>query len=131
MANIVLCDDEPHILKAAEYKFRSAGHNVRTAGDGEEGWQLIQESLPDLVITDYQMPRLNGLDLIARFRETGETAELPVILLTAKGFELSFQELHSRLRIFALIGKPFSPRELLAKAEEALAMQREPAGIAN
>jgi CheY-like chemotaxis protein len=126
MANIVICDDEPHILRAAEFKFRSAGHTVRAAGDGEEAWQCIQEDLPDLLVTDYQMPRLDGLHLIARLREHEPTAQLPVLLLTAKGLELSFESLHSELRIFALLGKPFSPRELLAKAEEALASQPQP-----
>jgi CheY-like chemotaxis protein len=127
MANIVICDDEPHILRAAEFKFRGAGHTVRAASDGEEAWQFIQEELPDLLVTDYQMPRLDGLSLITRLREHEETSHLPVLLLTAKGLELSFDTLHNQLRIFALIGKPFSPRDLLAKAEEALASQTQPA----
>lgn len=127
MANIVICDDEPHILRAAEFKFRSAGHTVRAAGDGEEAWQYVQEELPDLLVTDYQMPRLDGLQLIARLREHADTIRLPVLLLTAKGLELSFDELHNQLHIYALLGKPFSPRELLAKAEEALAAHAQPA----
>jgi CheY-like chemotaxis protein len=127
MANIVICDDEPHILRAAEFKFRGAGHAVRAASDGEEAWQFLQEDLPDLLVTDYQMPRLDGLSLITRLREHEPTSHLPVLLLTAKGLELSFDALHNQLRIFALLGKPFSPRELLAKAEEALAAHAQPA----
>lgn len=127
MANIVICDDEPHILRAAEFKFRSAGHSVRAASDGEEAWEFIQAELPELLVTDYQMPRLDGLSLIARLREHEATSHLPVLLLTAKGLELSFDELHHQLHIYALLGKPFSPRELLAKAEEALAAHSQPA----
>src|SRR5882757_6423031 len=93
-ANIVVCDDEPHILRAAEFKFKLAGHRVRAAGDGEEAWNLIRAERPDLLVSDLQMPRMDGLQLIARVRQCPETADLPVLLLTAKGLELSFEKLH-------------------------------------
>lgn len=117
---ILLCDDDVHILKAAEFKFKRAGYDVFCAGDGEEAWQVIQQHLPDLVITDCQMPHLDGIGLVERIRQCQRTAELPVVMLTAKGFELSRSELHGRLGIIAVLTKPFSPRQLLARAEEVL-----------
>ncbi len=117
---ILLCDDEIHILRAAEFKLKRAGYDVRTAGDGEEGWELIQQEMPDLVVTDCQMPRLDGLGLIARAREHEATRELPFFMLTAKGLELSHAELAENLDVIAVIGKPFSPRELLQSIDEVL-----------
>jgi DNA-binding response OmpR family regulator len=117
---ILLCDDEIHILRAAEFKLKRAGYEVRVAGDGEEGWELIQQELPDLVVTDCQMPRLDGLGLISRARDHDATRELPFFMLTAKGLELSHAELAERLNVLGVISKPFSPRELLRSIDEVL-----------
>jgi CheY-like chemotaxis protein len=118
---ILLCDDEPHILGAARYKLQTAGYEVECAADGEEAWQLICRRPPDLLITDCNMPRLNGLALLRRVRQTPALAPLPAIMLTAKGLELSRDELREELNVFALVGKPFSPRELLRLVQAALA----------
>src|SRR6478752_4659806 len=88
MPGILMCDDEVHILRAAEFKLKRAGYEVRTCFDGQEAWEAIQADLPDLLITDYQMPRLDGLQLITRCRTTEATMALPIVLLTAKGMEL-------------------------------------------
>ena len=119
---ILLCDDEPHILRASEIKFTRAGFDVHCVSDGQHGLEAIQNaSTPfDLMITDYQMPRLDGLSLIERLREDPQTADLPVILLTAKGYELNEDELQEKLTISALLAKPFSPRELLMRATQIL-----------
>ena len=117
---ILLCDDEIHILRAAEFKVKRAGYDVRIAGDGEEGWEMIQEELPDLVVTDCQMPRLDGLGLIARAREHEATRQLPFFMLTAKGLELSHAELAEKLNVLGVISKPFSPRDLLRSIDEVL-----------
>ncbi len=118
---ILFCDDELHILRAAEFKFKRAGYEVISAGDGEEGWERIEDCLPDIVITDCQMPRLTGLGLAQRIRQTPATADLPVIMLSAKGFELPPEELRKQYGIRFLMAKPFSPRELFARVEEVLA----------
>ncbi|MHB8902191.1 MAG: response regulator [Thermoguttaceae bacterium] len=117
---ILLCDDEIHILRAAEFKLKRAGYDVRVAGDGEEGWELIQQEMPDLVVTDCQMPRLDGLGLIARARENEATRELPFFMLTAKGLELSHADLADRLNVLGVIIKPFSPRDLLRSIDGVL-----------
>ncbi len=123
---ILLCDDELHILRAAEFKFQRAGYDVRCASDGEEAWELIQEDLPDVVVTDLQMPRLDGLELAQRIKQDPRTAHLPVIMLTARGFELTSEELNAQYGIRALLCKPFSPRELSRFVEQVILESAQP-----
>jgi len=117
---ILLCDDEVHILRAAEFKLKKAGYDVQTAGDGQEAWEAIEVQKPDILITDCQMPRLDGIGLVRRLREHAETQDLPVLMLTAKGFELSHEDLTEELGIVAVIAKPFSPRELRQRVDAIL-----------
>lgn len=121
--SILLCDDEIHIIRATEFKFVRAGFDVRTASDGEEGWAAIQQRKPDLVITDCQMPRLDGLGLAKRIHDTPETTGIPVLMLTGKGFEIPRTDVWRECGIVEVLPKPFSPRELLAKAQQILDAQ--------
>src|SRR5688572_21486211 len=98
---ILLCDDEIHILRAAQFKLSRAGYDVRYALDGEEAWEILADWQPDLLITDCQMPRLDGLGLVKRIRENLRLHELPVLMLTGKGFELSSSHLAETLHILA------------------------------
>ncbi|MBN2578222.1 MAG: response regulator [Pirellulales bacterium] len=120
MKHILLCDDEISILRTAEYKLKKAGYEVQIAGDGEQGWAALQAQKPDLLITDCQMPRLDGLGLVRRLRACPETADLAVLMLTAKGFELSHETLNEELGILRVIAKPFSPRQLLEEVQTVL-----------
>ena len=124
---ILLCDDELHILRAAEFKFKRAGYEVICANDGQEGWEQIEQRRPDIVVTDCQMPRLSGLGLAERIRVNAATADLPVIMLSAKGFELSAEELRVQYGICCLMAKPFSPRELFTRVESVLTGELQPA----
>ena len=117
---VLLCDDEIHILRATEFKLKKAGYEVEITADGEEAWEAIQNQRPDLLITDCHMPRLNGLDLIARLRANPQTAEIPVIILTAKGYELAVETLYNEFHVLRVISKPFSPRELLQDVNTVL-----------
>ena len=110
---ILICDDDLHILRAAEFKLKRAGFEVHCASDGQEGWEIAQQEHPDMVITDCQMPRLDGLGLAQRVHTTPETTGIPVVMLTAKGLELPHDQLADELGIIAVLNKPFSPRELL------------------
>jgi len=125
--HILLCDDEIHILRAAEFKLKKAGYDVRIANDGQEAWEAIQERKPDILITDYQMPRLDGLGLVQKVRDNPATADLPVFMLTAKGYELSHDDLAAKWNVMAVIAKPFSPRELLQRVNGVLQEETVPA----
>ncbi len=118
---VLMCDDEIHILRAAEFKIARAGFDVRCATDGQAAWEAIQAERPDILITDFQMPRLDGLQLIQRVRQEPALQDLPILMLTAKGFEVSPQELAEKWGVLAVISKPFSPRELLRLVESIAA----------
>lgn len=117
---ILLCDDEIHILRAAEFKLKKAGYDVQIANDGQEAWEAIQQQTPDMLITDCQMPRLDGFGLIERVRANPATASIPIFMLTAKGFELSHEELATKWNVMAVVAKPFSPKELLQRVDAVL-----------
>jgi len=123
---VLLCDDEIHILRAAEFKLKRAGYDVQIAGDGQEGWEAIEAQKPDMLITDCQMPRLDGLGLVARVREHEETRDLPILMLTAKGFELSSDNLAEKWNVLDVMAKPFSPRELLGRVNAVLDKEEAP-----
>ena len=120
LKRVLLCDDEIHILRAAEFKLKRAGYDVRIASDGQEAWEMIELEKPDMLITDYQMPRLDGFGLTRRVRENPATFDLPILMLTAKGFELSADELAEKWNVMGVIAKPFSPRELLQTVDKIL-----------
>lgn len=119
--HILLCDDEPHILRAAEYKFKRSGYDVACAFDGQEGWEEIQKRRPDVVVTDCQMPRLDGLGLAKLIHENPETCDIPVFMLTAKGFEISSEQAREQYGILEVLAKPFSPRELFQRVDSLFA----------
>lgn len=117
---LVLCDDEIHILRAAEFKLSKAGYDVRCARDGQEGWDLVQNDPPDLVVTDLQMPCMDGFALCSRIRADENLADIPVVMLTAKGYEISGEEVKAQYGVNHLLTKPFSPRELLQLIDKLL-----------
>ncbi|MEX0703963.1 MAG: response regulator [Planctomycetales bacterium] len=125
---ILVVDDEIHIARAVQMKLARAGFEIETAPDGLAAWESFQRRPPDLVITDCQMPRMGGIELCRRIRENPGTEQLPIILLTAKGYELEEESVMLDLWLSALIGKPFSPRELLETVEGILGEARSEAG---
>lgn len=117
---VLVVDDEAHIRRIVALQLKRAGITVDLAEDGREALDAIAENMPALVITDCQMPRMDGLALCAALSKDEETASIPILLLTAKGFELEEAELKARGNIVGLLCKPFSPDELLKKVETAL-----------
>lgn len=111
--HILLCDDEIAIIRAAEIKLTRAGYRVTCCSDGQEAFEAIQAEKPDLLISDCQMPRMGGLELIRRLREVDATRDLPIMMLTGKGYELPREELHTKYGVIDIIAKPFSPRDVL------------------
>ncbi|MBI5764868.1 MAG: response regulator [Planctomycetes bacterium] len=125
---VLVCDDEPHIVHVVAAKLRNAGFDVTTASDGQEGLAFACAQPPDLVITDYQMPFLSGLELCAKLKSIPATSKIPIIMLTARGFSLTEADL-VETSIRRVIVKPFSPREVLAVANEILLNKYAPAEV--
>jgi DNA-binding response OmpR family regulator len=117
---ILVIDDEPHITHVVALKLRHAGYEVLTAGDGEEGYEVACEAQPDLIITDIQMPYMNGVEMCQRLSANPPTAGIPVLVLTARGYALGPEDT-DRTNIRGTISKPFSPREILARVEAVFA----------
>ena len=116
---ILVADDESHILSVVSLKLRNAGFEVVCAHDGAEAVEMAARERPDLLITDYHMPGLNGLEVCAKLRESADMAKLPAIMLSARGYHLTDAEL-AQSGISQMISKPFSPRQLLATVNEVL-----------
>ena len=119
---VLVADDEVHIIHVVAIKLRNNGYGVITADNGAEAFALACEEKPDIVVTDYQMPRMTGLELVERLRQCEQTKDIPVIMLTARNFAISQQQ-QEELQISECISKPFSPRELLANIEDVLHQQ--------
>src|SRR5262249_54129051 len=111
----------PHIALAVSMKFRNAGFEAQTARNGAEGWRLIQQCPPDLLISDCTMPEMDGLELCRRVRTLPHLQNLPIFLLTARGLELDPYVIRENLGITKIILKPFSPRDLLRDVQATLA----------
>ena len=116
---ILVVDDEVHILHVVSLKLRNAGYEVYTAQDGQEALETAQIERPDLILTDYQMPRLGGLELCRRLKQIAATCEIPAIMLTARGFSLDKAAMEDA-GIQMCLSKPFSPRDLLEMVDNML-----------
>lgn len=113
---ILIADDESHIRHVVGQRLRTAGYNVVEAADGKEALELAIEQRPDLVISDLQMPVMSGLELCAKLNENAQTASIPAILLTARGY-LVEDEVRKLPNIRYLLAKPFSVRDVLERVQ--------------
>ena len=116
---ILVADDETHILNVVSLKLRNAGFRVLTAHDGQEALDVALAERPDLLITDFHMPQLSGLELCRRLKQHATTRAMPKIMLTARGYHLEPQDTEEG-GILRMLSKPFSPRHLLATVHEVL-----------
>jgi DNA-binding response OmpR family regulator len=116
---ILLVDDDEELLAALEVKLRKEGYEIETAQDGEVALEKIKANLPDLVILDVNMPRMNGMDVCKALRSDDKTRDLAVIMLTARDDEVD--------RILGLefgaddyVTKPYNSRELILRVKGLL-----------
>ncbi len=115
---ILLIDDEAHIRHVVKLKLDEAGFDVLTAEDGREGLAIALDRLPNLIITDHQMPFMTGVELSKCLRDNPATSSIPILMVTARGFNLSDDYL--KTNIAAVITKPFSSREILDRVKDLL-----------
>ena len=119
MANILIVEDEADIQEVIAYSLKKAGHEPRRAATAEQALELMNDSLPQLVIIDWMLPGMSGIELAKRLRAQKRTADVPIIMVTARGTE---QDKLSGLEIGAddYMTKPFSPLELNARIKAVL-----------
>ena len=118
-ANILLVEDEPAIQELIAANLARAGHHVVRAADAETAQRIVRDALPDLVLLDWMLPGMPGIEFARRLRADERTREIPIIMLTARGEE---QDKVAGLETGAddYITKPFSPRELVARIKAVL-----------
>jgi two-component system phosphate regulon response regulator PhoB len=116
---ILIVEDEQPIREMVMFALAGAGFEVREAADSRQAQGIISERLPDLVLLDWMLPGLSGIDFARRLKKEDLTRELPVIMLTARAEEEdTIQGLESGADDY--ITKPFSPRELVARIRAVL-----------
>ena len=119
MAKILIVEDEEMLLLNLAEKLRAEGHSVSTAMDGEEGLQKIRDELPDLLVLDLMLPGLDGLSICRMVRKDAATADIPIIILTARGTEVDkIVGLESGADDY--IVKPFGLGEFLARVRAVM-----------
>lgn len=116
---VLVVDDEIHIIHVVAIKLRNNGYEVISAENGAEAFELACEEKPDIVVTDFQMPVMTGVKLVEKLRQNEATKDIPVIMLTARGFAIE-DEQKEDLQISEFLSKPFSPKELLRSIEDIL-----------
>jgi len=117
---VLVAEDNLAMAGVVRFNLERAGFRVEVARCGRSAWELLKEQSFGLVIVDVQMPGLSGTELCERMRLVPRMADVPVILLTAKGLELDTDYHLEQLGVRAIISKPFSPRELLDLVQECL-----------
>jgi CheY-like chemotaxis protein len=119
-ARILIAEDSLAAARVLQFRLESAGLSVDAARNGREALEKALRTQFDLVVTDEQMPSMSGRELCRELRSIERYARTPIILLTAKRFELDLNELKRDLGICAVFGKPFSPESLLRTIEGQL-----------
>jgi two-component system phosphate regulon response regulator PhoB len=117
--SVLIVEDETGLVELLRYNLERAGFDVGVAGDGEEAMTAIAEHRPDLVLLDWMLPLMSGIEVCRQIRRQADTANLPIIMLTARGEE------GDRIRGLDAgaddyVAKPFSPTELISRIRAVL-----------
>lgn len=119
MASLLLVEDDAALAELVGWHLTREGHEVQITADGEDALMLVRENPPDLILLDWMIESLSGIEVCRRLRRLPETANIPIIMLTARGEE------EDRIRGLETgaddyVTKPFSPRELVARVGAVL-----------
>ncbi|MBT9569016.1 MAG: phosphate regulon transcriptional regulator PhoB [Thiobacillus sp.] len=118
-AHILLVEDEPGIQELLKFNLSQAGHQVTAVGDAERALGFLKTALPDVILLDWMLPSMSGIDLCKRLRGDERYQPIPIIMLTARGEERDkVQGLDTGADDY--ITKPFSPRELVSRIKAVL-----------
>jgi two-component system phosphate regulon response regulator PhoB len=118
-ANILVVEDEPAIQELLSFNLQQAGHHTLSATSAEQAFGMLRETLPDLILLDWMLPGVSGIEFARRLKADTYTKTIPIIMLTARGEE---QDKIAGFDTGAddYITKPFSPRELMARIKAVL-----------
>jgi two-component system phosphate regulon response regulator PhoB len=117
--HILVVEDEDSLATLLQYNLQKEGYDVALAGDGEEALLLVDERLPDLIVLDWMLPKISGIEVCRRLRQRNETRNVPIIMLTARGEESDrVRGLDTGADDYVV--KPFSMTELTARIRAVL-----------
>lgn len=117
---ILIVEDDRMWARLLQFMLNRAGFSTVVAGNGAEALQLAFERRFDFVSVDYEMPEMNGDEFIRALRLDGRHASVPVLMCSAKGYEVNVEALKQQLRLVEFLDKPFSPNEFMAIVAESL-----------
>ncbi len=121
--SILVVEDEPALAELLRYNLEAQGFEVRLGGDGDEALMLVDEKRPDLIVLDWMLPSISGIEVCRQLRRKSETRAIPIILLTARSEETDrVRGLESGADDY--VTKPFSPSELIARIRAVLRRSR-------
>ena len=122
---ILIVDDEPHIRRLVQVNLERVGYKTRQVNDGQQCLDEVKREHPDLILLDWMMPVLNGMDTMKALQADPKDCEVPVVFLTAKGQDEDiFKGWASGA--WSYITKPFNPREVLAFVDRIMLGKRNP-----
>src|SRR5471030_683310 len=117
--HILVVEDEDSLATLLQYNLQKEGYDVAVAGDGEEALLLVDEKLPDLIVLDWMLPKISGIEVCRRLRQRTDARNVPIIMLTARGEETDrIRGLDTGADDYVV--KPFSMTELLARLRAVL-----------
>ncbi len=107
----LVIEDEPHVRKILEYNLPKDGFEVLSAGSGEDGIEAARRYKPDVILLDWMMPGMDGMQALSRLKENEQTRDIPVFMLTARNMEDNLSKAFEKGAADYIV-KPFDPREL-------------------
>jgi two-component system phosphate regulon response regulator PhoB len=117
--HVLVVEDEDSLATLLQYNLQKEGYEVSLAGDGEEALLMVDERLPDLVVLDWMLPKVSGIEVCRRLRQRNETRNIPIVMLTARGEETDrVRGLDTGADDYVV--KPFSMTELGARIRAVL-----------
>jgi two-component system phosphate regulon response regulator PhoB len=117
--HVLVVEDEDSLATLLQYNLQKEGYEVGLAGDGEEALLMVEERLPDLIVLDWMLPKVSGIEVCRRLRQRNETRNIPIVMLTARGEETDrVRGLDTGADDYVV--KPFSMSELAARIRAVL-----------
>ena len=114
---ILVVDDEPDILKVITFRLKKLGYDAIAVPSGDEALRLVNEKTPDLILLDYRLPDINGLEVGRLIRSNDRLKSVPIILISAFGGD-DIEEALKRAVVDEYVKKPFEPEKLIALVEK-------------
>lgn len=117
--DVLIAEDEPSILESLDFILRRAGWSIDSATDGEAALEKVRRNRPRVLVLDVMLPRRSGFDVLKQLRADGDTKDLPVLILTAKGQQQD-RRIAEELGADGFVTKPYSNAEVVGAVRQLL-----------